>query len=76
MFSDNQLGVIQILGKAAEYDDLLNLLKQEYGNPSHSSENVVYYQSLGISVRTQPHNITFVSERLVREYSRFVNGIK
>lgn len=76
MFSDNQLDVIQILGTQAHNKDLRNLLKQEYGKPSYSSNEVVYYQSLGISLRTKPDNITFVSQRVAREYSRFVNGLK
>jgi hypothetical protein len=38
MFSDNQLDVIQILGVQVEHDDLLRLLKQEYGAPSYSSK--------------------------------------
>jgi len=76
MFSDNQLDVIQILGTQAEHEDLRILLKQEYGTPSYSSKEVVYYQDLGISLRTKPHNITFVSERVVREYSRFSNGLR
>lgn len=76
MFSDNQLDVIQILGTQADSKDLRSLLKQEYGAPSYSSNKVVYYQNLGISLRTEPANITFVSQRMVREYSRFVNGLK
>lgn len=76
MFSDNQLDVIQVLSIQAEHDVLRSLLKQEYGAPSYSSKEVVYYQDLGISLRAKPHNITFISARLVLEYSRFVNGIK
>jgi hypothetical protein len=76
MFSDNRLDVIQILSMQAESKGLRSLLKQEYGAPSYSSNEVVYYQNLSISLRTKPDNITFVSQRVLREYSRFVNGLR
>lgn len=72
MFSDDQLDVIQILGTQAEHNDLLSLLKQEHGEPSYSSQEAVYYQKMGISLRTKPHIITFVSNRMIRDNSQMI----
>ncbi len=49
---------------------------KKHGQPTYSSELVDYYAALGISLRTKPHEISFVSENVRYEYNEYMKSLK
>jgi len=76
MFSDGHLDIIHIMRTTADHEVLRNILRTEYGEPSFSSDQADYYRSEGISLRTKPHEISFVSERVREQYGDYMRSLE
>jgi len=75
MFSDNQLDIIHIMKTQPDHEELKSILDLAYGKPSFTSEQVDYYQMAGISLRTKPYEISFVSKRVREEYGDYMRSL-
>ena len=75
MFSDGHLDIIHIMGTESDHEELTNILTAEFGEPSFSSDQTIYYRSEGISLRTIPHEISFVSERVRDQYDDYMRSL-
>jgi len=75
MFSDGHLDIIHIMGTESDHEELKDILITEYGKPSFSSDQANYYRSEGISLRTKPHEISFVSERVRDQYGDYMRSL-
>lgn len=76
MFSDNKLEIIHIMKTESDHDELKEILIKKYGGPSFSSDVVDYYATPGISLRTKPYEISFVSENVRFEYNEYMKSLK
>ncbi len=76
MFSDDKLEIIHIMKTESDHDELKALLLKKYGEPSYSSHVVDYYASPGISLRTNPYEVSFVSENVKFEYNEYMKSLK
>jgi hypothetical protein len=75
MFSDGYLDIIHIMRTESDHEELKNILISEYGKPSFSSDQVDYFLSEGISLRTKPHEISFVSKRVREQYDGYMRSL-
>ena len=75
MFSDGHLDIIHIMKTESDHEELKDILITEYGKPSFSSEQVDYFLSEGISLRTKPHEISFVSKRVRKQYDDYMRSL-
>jgi len=75
MFSDGHLDIIHIMRTESDHEELKGILKTEYGEPSFSSDQADYYRAVGISLRTKPHEISFVSERVRDQYGDYMRSL-
>jgi len=75
MFSDDRLDIVHIMGTEPDHDELQEILQQAYGEPSFRSSQAIYYPLQGISLRTQPFEISFVSERVREEYGQYIRSL-
>jgi hypothetical protein len=75
MFSDDRLDIVHIMRTEPDHEELRELLRQAYGEPSFRSDQAIYYPSQGISLRTQPFEISFVSERVREEYGHYIRSL-
>jgi hypothetical protein len=74
MFSDGHLDIIHIMRTESDHEELKHILISEYGKPSFSSDQADYYLSEGISLRTKPHEISFVSKRVREQYDGYMRS--
>ena len=75
MFSDGHLDIIHIMRTESDHEELKDILISEYGKPSFSSDQVDYFLSEGISLRTEPHEISFVSKRVREQYDVYMRSL-
>jgi len=75
MFSDGHLDIIHIMRTESDHEELKEILIGEYGKPSFSSDQVDYFLSEGISLRTEPHEISFVSKRVREQYDDYMRSL-
>ena len=75
MFSDGHLDIIHIMRTESDHEELKRILISEYGKPSFSSDQADYYLSEGISLRTKPHEISFVSKRVREQYDGYMRSL-
>ena len=75
MFSDGHLDIIHIMGTESDHEVLKDILITEFGKPSFSSDQAVYYRSEGVSLRTKPHEISFASERVREQYGDYMRSL-
>ena len=75
MFSDGHLDIIHIMRTESDHEELKYILISEYGKPSFSSDQVDYFLSEGISLRTKPHEISFVSRRVREQYDEYMRSL-
>jgi len=75
MFSDGHLDIIHIMRTEPDHEELKDILISEYGKPSFSSDQVDYFLSEGISLRTEPHEISFVSRRVREQYDEYMRSL-
>ncbi len=68
MFSDGHLDIIHIMKTESDHDELKDILITEYGKPSFSSNQVDYFLSEGISLRTKPYEISIVSKGVRKQF--------
>lgn len=76
MFSDNKLEIIHIMRTEDDHDELKALLAKKYGEPSFSSDVVDYYAAQRISLRTNPHEISFHSKNVDIEYDGYMKSLE
>ena len=75
MFSDDELDIIHIMGTEPDHGELRSAVIDACGQPSFSSMTVEYYGSHGISLRTDPHEISFVSQRARQQYEEYMRSL-
>jgi hypothetical protein len=75
MFNDGRLDIIHIMKTESDHEELKDILITEYGKPSFSSDQVDYFLSEGISLRTKPHEISFVSKRVRQQYDDYMRSL-
>ena len=75
MFSDNELDIIHIMGTEPDHQQLRSAVIVECGQPSFSSTTVEFYRSHGISLRTDPYEISFVSPRVRQQYEEYMRSL-
>lgn len=75
MFSDDRLDIVHIMRTEPDHEELQEILRQAYGEPSFRSSQAIYYPSQGISLRTQPFEISFVSRRVRDEYGHYIRSL-
>ena len=68
MFSDGHLDIIHIMKTESDHEELKDILITEYGKPSFSSNQVDYFLSEGISLRTKPYEISIVSKGVRKQF--------
>lgn len=76
MFSDNKLEIIHIMKTESDHEEIKAILAEKYGQPSFSSNVVDYYATPGISLRTKPHEISFVSKNVRFEYNEYMKSLE
>lgn len=75
MFSDGHLDIIHIMKTESDHEELKDILITEYDKPSFSSDQVDYFLSEGISLRTKPHEISFVSKRVRKQFDDYMRSL-
>lgn len=75
IFSDDALDIVHIMGTESDHEELRKILRRDHGNPTFSSEHVEWNREAGISLRTRPHEISFVSPRVSEEYEDFMASL-
>ena len=75
MFSDDELDISHIMGTEPDHDELRSAVIGEHGQSTFSSRTVEHYGSLGISLRTDPHEISLVSQRVRQQYEEYMRSI-
>lgn len=75
MFSDDKLDIIHIMGTEPDHQELTSAIVQECGQPSVSSTTVEYWGLHGISLRTEPHEVSFVSKRVRQQYDEYMRSL-
>jgi len=75
MFSDGELDIIHIMGTEPDHRELRSAVIDECGQPTFSSLTVEYFGLHGISLRTDPHEISFASPRVRRQYEEYMRSL-
>ncbi len=75
-FSDNKLDMVQIFNIRNVLPDLKSKLMTEYGDPTITSRWFDYYENAGVSLDVLNKSLTFVSDRLKKQYRQNSEVIK
>jgi len=75
MFSDDELDIIHIMGTEPDHNELRSAVIDECGEPTYSSTTVEYFGLHGVSLRTDPYEISFVSHRVRQQYEGYMRSL-
>ena len=76
MFSDGKLDIVHIMNIRDMLPDLKYMLEVKFGDPTLSTSAVDYFAPAGISLRVFPDEISFVSKRAKKDYSKYMDEIR
>ena len=74
IFADDRLDIAWILTEAEEEGAFIQQFKAMYGEPTHITEDATFFINDGVAVRNKPHEILFISERLIAPYKQFLQN--
>lgn len=74
IFADDALDIVWILTDAEEEQRFIQRFKSKYGDPSHIKEEVTFFLDNATAVRNKPHEVLFISERLIEQYRQFLKN--
>ncbi len=76
IFADDTLDIVWILTDAHEEQQFVNHFKSLYGEPTHSTPEATFFITNATAVRNKPHEVLFISERLIAPYKQFLQHQK
>ena len=75
MFSDDQLDLIIVMFEPGEYAAIETEYREKFGPISHESGIGLYSYENAVALRTQPHEIVFVSKRVRAQYQLYMEDM-
>ncbi|MEZ4956507.1 MAG: hypothetical protein R2825_23315 [Saprospiraceae bacterium] len=74
IFADNVLDIAWILTEADEEAFFIQHFKSKYGKPTHVTGEATFFINDRVAVRNNPHEVLYISERLVEQYKQFLEN--
>ncbi len=75
MFSDDQLDLVIVLTDPDEHEAFADTLRAQHGEPTHDSEIGLYFYDAAVALRTEPHEVVFVSKRVRAQYQLYMDSM-
>jgi len=74
IFADDALDIVWILTEAEEEQNFIDYFKSKYGEPTHVTEEATFFLNDATAVRNKPHEVLFISNRLIEPYKQFLES--
>mgnify|MGYP003149856193 CR=1 FL=1 len=74
IFADDALDIVWILTDVEEEQRFIEHFKSKYGEPTHSTGEATFFLDNATAVRNKPHEVLFISERLIEPYRQFLGN--
>lgn len=74
IFADDVLDIAWILTDAEEEATFIDVFADKYGEPTHVTPEATFFIDDRVAVKHQPHEVLYISERLVEPYKQFLKG--
>ncbi len=75
MFSDDQLDLVIVLTDPDEHEAFADALRAQHGEPTHDSQIGLYFYDAAVALRTEPHEVVFVSKRVRAQYQLYMDSM-
>ena len=75
MFSDEQLDLVIVLTDPDEHEAYADTLRAQHGEPTHDSEIDLYFYDAAVALRSEPHEVVFVSKRVRAQYQLYMDSM-
>lgn len=72
IFADDYLDIAWILTEADEESTFIDHFKSEFGEPTHTTDEATFFIEDRVAVRNKPHEVLYISQRLVEPYKQFL----
>lgn len=72
IFADDVLDIAWLLTDADEETKFIEYFKSKFGEPTHNTPEVTFFINDRVAVRNQPHEVLYISQRLVEPYKQFL----
>jgi hypothetical protein len=74
IFADNYMDMIWILTGSDEEENFIKEFKNHFGEPTHIKSDATFFINNGAAVRNEPHEVMFISERLLEPYKQWLDN--
>ncbi len=76
IFADGILDMMWILTEAEEEEFIKTRMQKDFGEPSHIVPGAWFYIDQKTALRTEPHEVLFISDRLVEPYRQWLESMR
>ncbi|MDF1698905.1 MAG: hypothetical protein P1U56_23830 [Saprospiraceae bacterium] len=76
IFADDALDIVWILTEAEEEEKFIEKFESMYGAPTHITNEATFFINDATAVRNTPHEVLFISQRLIEPYKQFLGSMK
>lgn len=74
IFADDYLDIAWILTEADEESNFIDYFKSIFGEPTHTTDEATFFIEDRVAVRNKPHEVLYISQRLVKPYKQFLQN--